>query len=427
MNLSTFSDFSIEATFLTVGRLRRLAFAALIAIGFYPQVVIGAGIKAGPFEIEFRSERSWGGGPSMNPLASYKHARYKLLHNGRAVSFSPGSTNGSKREWFAGDLLEAHFLYSNGAPVVLVCTETGTYLVSDQGGKPVVQHLHPDPATRFQFLDSVAGQPGELQGLNAGPSLEAMGRDLGKTGTLMVLPELNGILDLGTLKFQVYNVLKAHKWVYNDPNFDGFSFDESPTGQARVWWPTKGQFALVRYKYTSGDTVKSFAFELVDLKTDSAYLVPFDVNQTRLTTLADITPDWISHYFQWGGEKLSLKKGQKPLPWIGSLNAASPGNFNYNLQPITPEMQPALMKFLVNNFGAKVDASTQMPHVIGLTIQQQSFKLSYYDSSKTLVLEPEFGSPRALTLQIAQQFNRELAQGKHQTLFTTFAPDGFSQ
>ena len=199
MSFSTFSDAVFDVAFFTAGRLRRLAFAALIAIGFYPHLANGASIKDGPFEIEFRSERSFAVNSNMNPFKLYKQARYKLLHNGRAVSFNPNSINGSKREWFAGDLLEAHLLYSNGVSVVLVCTETGTYLVNDQGGKPLVQHLHESPATRFQFLDSVAGQPGDLQELNAGPSVEAMGRDLGKSGTLMVLPELNGILDLNTL------------------------------------------------------------------------------------------------------------------------------------------------------------------------------------------------------------------------------------
>ncbi len=424
MNLSTVSDSISSIASLAVARLRRLAFVALLAVGVYPHLAAGTGIKAGPFEIEFRSERTWGGGPSMNPLASHKHARYKLLHNGRAVGFSSNLTNGGKREWFAGDLLEAHFLYSNGAPVVLVCTETGTYLVNDQAGKPVVQRLHAFPATRFQFLDSVAGQPGDLQQLNAGSSVEAMSRDLGKAGTLMILPELNGILDLATLKFQTYAVLKSHQWVHNDPDFGGFSFDPSPTGQARVWWPSRQQFALVRYTY-AGDA-KSFALELVDLKTDSAYLVPFDLNSTRLTALGDITPAWMNHYFQWSGEKLTLKKDQKPLPWIGSLNAASPGNFNYNLKPVGPEMQVALMKFLTDHFDASVDESRQMPHVTGLTIQGLPFKLNYYDTGKTLVLEPEFGSPKALTLQIAAQFNRELAHSKYQSLFTTFGPGGFS-
>lgn len=424
MNLSTFSDPVFDVAFFAVGRLRRLAFAALVGIGFYPHLANGTGVKAGPFEIEFRSERSFAVNSNMNPFKLYTQARYKLLHNGRAVSFNPNSTNGSKREWFTGDLLEAHFLYSNGAPVVLVCTETGTYLVNDQGGKPVVQHLNEAPATRFQFLDSVAGQPGDLQELNAGASVEAMGRDLGNTGTLMVLPDLNGILDLSTLKFQTYKVLKAHQWVHNDPDFGGYSFDPSPTGQARAWWPAKRQYALVRYTYVGA--VRSFAFELVDLNTDSAYLVPFDLNQTRLSAMGDITPAWMNHYFQWSGEKLRLKKDQKPLPWIGSLNAASSGLFNYNLQPITPEMQPILVKFLIENFGAIVDGSKQMSHVTGLTIQGKPFKLNYYDTSKALVLEPEFGSPKTLTLQIAKQFNDELAQGKYQSLFTTFGQGGFS-
>ena len=51
---------------------------------------------------------------------------------------------------------------------------------------------------------------------------------------------LNGILDLTRLKFRSYSALNFYKWVYDDLNFGGFSFDESPTGQARVWWPAKG-------------------------------------------------------------------------------------------------------------------------------------------------------------------------------------------
>jgi hypothetical protein len=425
MNLPALGETVFDGAFLVFERMKKFAFAALVAIGLYPHLAIGAGVKAGPFEIEFRSERSWGGGPSMNPFASYQHARYKLLHNGRVVSFSRASNNGGQREWFARDLLEAHFLYANGLPVVLVCTETGTYLVNDEGGKPVVQFLHETPALRFQFLDSVAGQPGDLQSLNGGPDAEAMGRDLGKAGTLMLLPELDGILDLATLKFQAYTILKSHRWVHMDPDFSGFSFDPSPTGQVRVWWPGLKQFALVRYTYT--DKVRSFALELVDLKKDSAYMVPFDLDQTRLTALGDITPAWISHYFRWNGDRLSLKKDQQPLPWLGSLNAAPSGNFHYDLQPVSAQMKPLFVKFLVDNFGAILDEPGQGSNTTALTIQKQSFKLIYYETGKNLVLEPAFGSPKALTLQIAEHFNRELSRGKHQGMFTSFGPGGFFQ
>ena len=90
-------------------------------------------------------------------------------------------------------------------------------------------------------------------------------------------------------------------------------------------------------------------------------------------------------------------------------------------------MQPILIQFLIGNFAATVDGSKQTSRVTELTIQGKPFKLNYYETGKTLVLEPEFGSPKALTLQIAEQFNRELAQGKHQALFTAFGPGGFSQ
>lgn len=405
--------------------MRILAFAVLIALGFHPHLAIGAGVKAGPFEIEFRSARSWGGGPSMNPLESHTHARYRLLHNGRAVSFSPDPGARGRRQWFAPDLLEAHFLHAKGRPVVLVCTETGTYLVNDEGGQPVVRHLHATPASRFQFLDSVAGQPGDLQALNMGPQAHAMGRDLGKAGTLMLLPELDGILDLGTLEFKPYNILKSHRWVANDPAFGGFSFDESPTGQARVWWPDLKQFALVRYTYT-GD-VRSFALEVVDLASDSAYIVPFDLNHTRLTALGDITPAWTAHYFKWSGNKLSLKKDQRPLPWVGSLNAAPTGSFHYDLQPVAPQMRPVFEKFLVDNFEASVVGAAQRPNEILLTIQNQSFRLIYDAAARSLALVPDFASPKALTIQIAERFNRELSLGKHQAMFTSFGPGGFSQ
>ena len=68
MNLSIFSDSVFDVAFFAAGRLRRLAFAALIAVGLYPHLANGTGVKADPFEIEFRSERSFAVNSNMNPF-----------------------------------------------------------------------------------------------------------------------------------------------------------------------------------------------------------------------------------------------------------------------------------------------------------------------------------------------------------------------
>ena len=183
---------------------------------------------------------------------------------------------------------------------------------------------------------------------------------------------------------------------------------------------------MVRYKYVN--EAKLFAFELVDLKTDSAYLVPFDLNDTRLTALGDITPAWMDHYFNWNGEKLALRKNQKPLPWQGSLKAATYGHFAYDLQPITPGMPSVFMKFLVDRFGVMADPSQATADIItNLSIKGQSFTFSYYKKSNRIVLEGEYGSPEAMTLQIAQDFNRELMNERNQAFFTKLNPQGFSR
>ena len=57
----------------------------------------GAGVKAGPFEIEFRHERRMGSLPNADPFKSHRIARYKVLHDGRSVSFNPGGIDPMKR------------------------------------------------------------------------------------------------------------------------------------------------------------------------------------------------------------------------------------------------------------------------------------------------------------------------------------------
>jgi len=413
---------------------------ALAAIGLCAALMnpaYGAGVKEGPFEIEFRFERRMGSFPNGDPFKSHQIARYKLLHNGRTVAINPGGVDPLKHKWLAGDLLEAHFVYSKGLPVVLVCTETGTYVVSDRGGKPWVQQLADQPATRYQFFDSVAGQPGDLESLNAGPEEASMGRDLGREGTLMSLHDAQnnnfGVLDLNTLQLRVLSVLKRHRFVYEDPEFDGFTYDASAQGQVRVWWKDKRQFALVRNRHV-GDT-KSFALELVNLDEDTFYMVPFDLNRTRLIALGDVSMAWIGHYFQWapdasqaaGSAKLRPRQIASPLPWQGTTQADPYRRATFNLQPVLPEMKTVLLQFLSDKFGAVSDGSTRLPSTAGLTIQKQAFTLFYYEPSNSLTLSWDSVGPGALIAQIADQFNREIKQSRYQALFTTLGPGGFSR
>lgn len=420
----------------TLSRWARGMVASLGLFAALMNVAHGAGVKEGPFEIEFRFERRMGSLPNGDPFKSHRIARYKLLHNGRAVSINPGGADPTKRKWFAGDLLEAHFVYSKGLPVVLVCTETGTYVVSDRSGKPWVQQLANQPATRYQFLDSVAGQPGNLEALNAGPEEAVMGRDLGREGTLMSLHDeqnINfGILDLSTLQLRALSVLKRHQYLYGDPEFDGYTYDASAQGQVRAWWPNRRQFALVRNRYV-GDT-ETFALEVVNLDEDTFYMVPFDLNRTRLIAVGDVSMGWIGHYFQWnldastasGGAKLAAKQVVTPLPWQGTTKADPYREVTFNLQPVLPEMESVLLKFLTDRFGAIPDGSTQLSSTTGLTIQQQSLTLAYYEDSKSLTLRWKSVGPGALIAQIAEQFNREIVQSRYQALFTTLGPKGFS-
>ena len=418
----------------------RWARAVLTALGLFAALMNaahGTGVKAGPFEIEFRYERRMGSLPNGDPFKSHQIARYKVFHNGKAVAFNPEGVDPTKRKWFAGDLLEAHFVYSKGLPVVLVCTETGTYVVSDRGGKPWVQQLADQPATRYQFFDSVSGQPGDLEALDAGPEESAMGRDLGREGTLMSLHDAQninfGVLDLNTLQLRVLSVLKRHRFVHNDPEFEGYRYDASPQGQVRAWWRDRRQFALVRDRYV-GDS-RTFALEVVNLDEDSFYMVPFDLNQTRLIALGDVSMAWIEHYFQWspnasqpsGSDKLTPKQAVTPLPWQGTTKAYPYREATFNLQPVLPQMKLVLLKFLTEKFGAVPDGSKQLPSTTGLTIQQQSFTLAYYETAKSLTLRWNSVGPGPLIAQIAEQFNREIVQTRYQALFTTLEPGGFSR
>jgi len=400
-------------------------------------VAHGAGVSAGPFEIEFRFERQRGSFPNGDPFKVHQIARYAVSHNGQVLAFNPGGVDPTKPQWFADDLLEAHFVYSKGMPVVLVCAESGTYVVSDRDGKPWVQQLAEQPATRYQFFDSVDGQPGPLETLNLGTEESAMGRDLGREGTLMSLHDeqnINfGVLDLNTLQLRDLSVLKNHGFDTDAPEFDGYRYDASAQGQVRVWWKDRRQFALVRDRYV-GDA-KTFALEVVNLDEDSFYIVPFDLNRTRLIAVGDVSSAWIEHYFEWsvdatgppGVERLTAKQNVTPFPWQGTTKADPYGNLTFNLQPVLPAMESLLLDFLTREFGAVIDAPKKQSWITELTIQQTPLSLSYFEDSNSLTLRWNSVGSGALIAQIAERFNREIEHSRYQALFTSLGPAGFSR
>lgn len=84
------------------------------------------------------------------------------------------------------------------------------------------------------------------------------------------------------------------------------------------------------------------AMVVYDFKSNAAYKVPYDDNETRLVNFADVDHAWLMSRFQWletgeGRYELKLKIHEQPYPWLGRYTRQ---DHYYVLYPVEQEMRP---------------------------------------------------------------------------------------
>ncbi len=369
----------------------------------------------GPFAIETLIKRiSAGGFPntSGNPFERTEVTEFRLLHRGKpiAVTVSGGTID---RFW------EARFLEDAPRPAVLLAG-TGLWLVTEENGAAKIEELKEQDTSGalMQWLDGADGQP--VKPVDVGIR-DARGEPRSYKGGTLLLLGRGAVLDVRTLAIQRYRPYQA----------DGFS---ASNDDARRLSPGRSQYVLLGQKSSRDDNTTAYAMVVADPGRQLAYAVPFDRKATRLIDANAIDSAWFDHHFAWsrdasGYEKLALRTGVPPYPWLGRVVNFGSIMAEYHLYEATPALQQALLAFLVERFDAKVlpsrttDAPGKADTAIWLRMGTRAYELRYEPKDReVLLLFPsvrldEEADAFARLKEAAQVFNAVLATGQHRDLF----------
>lgn len=280
------------------------------------------------------------------------------------------------------------------------------------------------------MLDGDGGTPGGLQ-FEPPQGADKESRQLAE-GTLLLLYDNSGI------KLGVLDIPKRafHPLVNADPllrsSQETYADDHRANGmlpgRARALSPGRSQFVMAATKYEGDKPVISLV--VVDFVQGRHKIVALDVDATRLNALQKLTPQWIDRYYAWaraadGTESLAARSPVPRRPWTGYLTDRGAESQAYRLLPVTEGMKETFVAYLESKHGAV--RLPPKPGQASLTVQigADAFDITFYKSNQTLVFEPALGlykeSAIAACRSIAEEFDRQLADGGHQSAFAHLA------
>ena len=372
-------------------------------------------VVAGPFEIQLVPTRIGAGGypnTTMNPFRTTTISRFRVKHRGKPVTVVDGSNT-------IGEFGDARILDGASRPALLL-SYAGVYLVYDDQGQAKVEILAPagNDATSWQWLDGKDGQPGPEHGPRV---RDATGEPLTERGGRLLLVNRKRVLDLESLRHYPIAIREEAAGGYNAGN-----------DVVHMLSPGRSQFVLIGSRHMNN--AFEYALVVADYTTGRVYGLPFERNALRFQSVADATPAWINHYFEWtrepgGAERLKPRAGVKPMPWLGRFARFSGAMVDYRLVPTQPGMYEVLVTFLRTEYGARdatPSGSPDGPDSKTLTIDGQVLRVWYRANERTTSLYAEQGSgppptnAYALIEKIGARFNEALARGQHQNLFAEF-------
>ncbi|MEP6780463.1 MAG: hypothetical protein ABJC26_11285, partial [Gemmatimonadaceae bacterium] len=164
---------------------------------------------------------------------------------------------------------------------------------------------------------------------------------------------------------------------------------------------------------------------LLIFSTDSLpqYLVPIDRTATRYPGYVGLNSTWMLNYYEWkqtpdGHEKLELRANAIPLPNRGVMRAESDGTLVYDIYGTGGPMVRALGEFLVSEFHAVRAADDTASDRFKGRIENIEVTVFANESSHSTAMYLERGKSSELVKRISTAFNKVLATGKYDNLFT---------
>ena len=382
----------------------------------------------GPFEIATESSRVSAPGPDMHPFRTRLVYTFKLRHLGQTLAFSEAPSPANDKPNPPDTVLEkAYFL--PGSNAVLVATNGSSFIVTQAQGQALVTRVAPQEFAAYQSLDSEAGHPGpkRYNPSNATPESRTLA---GGKQLLLFNNGANklGVLDVASLSFHGLEGTVTSQHNGMDHYSGDFRDDGGPNGRARAVSPSGTQFVQVAVKYVDGKPLN--AFVVIDFARKRHAIVPLDVDATRLNSFRKMTPEWLARYYEWttgqdGVERFAAKRLSAAQPWTGYFTDRRVESAQYRLQPVSADMLGYFIGQLETSYGAV--RQPPKPGQLSVTVQigAESLDLSYYADSQMLTVSPMLGvyteSAIAACEKIATEFDRQLAGGAHQALFTHLA------
>ncbi|MFN7873855.1 MAG: hypothetical protein ACK5PB_00960 [Pirellula sp.] len=312
----------------------------------------------------------------------------------------------------------------------LIAGSQSLFMVKIKDGKPLVTSVHKqysDFAT-LQFLDSHNGQPGKVHTICMANNLDDMTEiEVLEGGRLLLVYGLK-VLDVET----------GESWSFseNGRSFENYSFPSPQEKGAIGLSPDQSQIVFHgEFQTWNHDETEYFKHAMVvyDFKSNAAYKVPYDDNETRLVSFADVDHAWLMSRFQWietgaGRHELKLKNHGQSYPWLGKYN--SQDNY-YVLYPVEPGMLPPFLDFVLSRLNwsksSIVHDETKIYAGRTITLEQEGIKLdiNFREEDKHLSLSKHLylsipsndTTYTDLVRKIAEAFNQKLSEGEFQQYF----------
>ena len=377
-------------------------------------------LQYGPFTIRVSASTS----KSFNinyGMVNTTSVAYAIFHDGKPIVF-PGMLQNNTGLPF----LWAVYALPGAPDPTLVAGSQSLYLIYLKNGVPVVEPIlqQGHDFASLQFLDSDNGQPGRYSEVfmkNKVADLEKL--DSLEGGRYLMVSE-HAVLDVQTRKI----------WVMNKDNHavQNYSFP-SPHG-ALAFSPDQKSivFQAEFQSWNTGDKDlpdSEHALVAYDFEKDRGYAVEYDDTDTRMTSVGDIDRQWFDTYFEWNivpeGDRLQQRQ-LKVLPnWTGKYN---PQDNYYTLYPVKPGMVSVFLEFVLAQMSwTKVNivqdtTGEYTGRRLNLGAGTVKLDIGFQEDEQKLTFSNylyDEKTPENVTLvkKIAEAFNAELQEGKHQEHF----------
>lgn len=317
-----------------------------------------------------------------------------------------------------------------GAPdPTLVAGSQSLYLVYLKNGAPVVEPIleqNYDFAS-VQFLDSENGQPGPYSEVYAKGDITDLDRLDTLAGGRFLLVGEHAVLDVQTRSVKAFN---ANNYVVEHYSF--------PAPHGALAFSPDRKHIVFRANFQNWDTAdedlpdSEHALVVYDYAQDQGYAVKFDDTELRMLNVEEMDLPWFEKFFEWEktttGERLHLRKFEKPPYWTGRFKVEYQNSPYYTLYPVKAGMLPAFLSFLEQQTGwTKANIVEDKYHeytgrIITFDSGTMKFDVTFREDEQTLQFSKHLyaeGNQAYVDAvkKIADAFEAELASGKYQEHF----------